>query len=292
MIITQGSLNGLTTAFNTVFNKAFKVTESHLDTLAMLQSSQSAEDTYSGLGNMPSMREWLGDRIVDNPEAFGYTIKNRTFESTFMVKREDIEDDRIGIYSPVITQMGILSRTHPDELIFGLMKNGFSGRCYDGQYFFDVDHAIGDKSYSNMQTGEGAAWFLLDVSKLIKPFIFQKRRDYKLTALVKENDQNVFMRNEYLYGIDARVNAGYGLWQFAFGSKAELNEANYSAARASMRGIKANNGRPLHVTPNLLVVGPSLEDSARKLLLAQQNSVGASNVYANTADMIVSAWLD
>lgn len=292
MIITQGSLVALTTAFNATFNLAFEATESHLGELAMIQASDSSEDNYSGLGNMPSMREWIGDRYIDNPEAFGYVIKNRTFESTFAVKREEIEDDKIGLYKPVVTQLGMLSKTHPDELIFGLMKNGFTEKCYDGQYFFDSDHAVGGLSRSNMQAGASNAWFLLDTSKLIKPFIFQKRRGYKLTSLVKDDDPNVFMRNEYLYGVDARVNAGYGLWQFAFGSKAELNEANYAAARASMRGIRANNGRPLHVAPNVLVVGPSLEDAARKLLLAQQNDAGASNIYANTAKLIVSAWLD
>jgi len=292
MIINASSLHSMTVGFTASFNKAFTDTESHADSIAMIVPSISSEDNYSWIGSVPAMREWVGDRVINNPEAFSYAIKNRTFESTIAVKREDIEDDKIGVYSPLVTNLGAVSKTHPDELLFGLLKDGFGSKCYDGQYFFDTDHPVNGASVSNVQAGAGPAWFLLDVTKLVKPLIFQKRRDYALTAMNKAGDENVFMRNEYIYGVDARVNAGYGMWQMAYGSKAALDETNYSAARAAMRSYKADNGRPLLVNPSVLVVGPSLEDAARKLLLAQQNSVGASNVYAGTAALIVSGWLD
>lgn len=292
MIINRQSLASLFTGLNASFNLAFAATESHLDKLATINPSISSEDDYCWLGNFPGMREWVGSRHINNPEAFSYTIKNRTFESTFAIERENIEDDKIGVFGPVAKQLGELSKTHPDELIFGLLKDGFTKTCYDGQYFFDTDHPVKGVSVSNMQAGSGPAWFLLDTSKIVKPFIFQKRRDYKFTALNKDDDEHVFMQNEYIYGVDARVNAGYALWQFAFGSKGTLDEANYAAARAAMRSLKSDSGRPLHVSPNVLVVGPSLEDAARHLLIAQQNAAGASNIYAGSAELIVSAWLD
>ena len=52
------------------------------------------------------------------------------------------------------------------------------------------------------------------------------------------------MNDEFLYGVRARVNAGFGLWQLGFGSKDALNEANYAAARAAMMGFKSDGGRP------------------------------------------------
>lgn len=291
MIINKQSLADVFTGLNTVFNNAFSATESHLDKLASVAPSSSKEEDYCWLGSFPGMREWIGDREIHNPEAFTYSIKNRTFESTFAVSREDIEDDKLGVYKPITQQLGELSKTHPDELIFGLLKNGFSKPCYDGQYFFDTDHPVKDASVSNMQAGSGPAWFLLDTTKQVKPLIFQKRRDYKLTALNNDGDENVFMRNEYVYGVDARVNAGYGLWQFAFGSKAQLNAENYAAARAAMRSMKSYSGRPLLIAPSIMVVGPELEDTARKLLIAQQDAAGASNIYAGTAELIVTGWL-
>lgn len=67
------------------------------------------------------------------------------------------------------------------------------------------------------------------------------------------------MTDEYLYGVRARANAGFGLWQLAFGSRAPLTAANYAAARASMSSIKGDQGRVLGIRPNVLVVPPALE---------------------------------
>ena len=292
MILNKSVLGSIGVGVKTLFNNAFTATESHAEKLATFVPSTGSEDNHCWIGSVPAMREWVGDRMVSNPEAFSYTIKNRTFESTISIGREDIEDDKFGVYAPLVRTLGFLAKTHPDELIFELIKSGFNSKCYDGQCFFDSDHEVRGASVSNMQAGDSNPWFLMDTSKPVKPFIFQKRREYAISSLTQTNDENVFMRNEYLFGVDARVSAGYGMWQFAFGSKATLDEANYTAARAAMRGFKDGNGRPLHVAPSVLIVGPGNEDAARKLLLAQQNSVGASNVYANTADLIVSSWLD
>ena len=54
--------------------------------------------------------------------------------------------------------------------------------------------------------------------KFLKPFIFQKRKPVELTALTRNNDENVFMRDEFVWGADGRSNAGYGFWQMAYGS--------------------------------------------------------------------------
>lgn len=61
-------------------------------------------------------------------------------------------------------------------------------------------------------------WFLLCTNSFLKPFIYQERKKIKLTALTRETDENVFMRDEYIWGADGRSNAGYGFWQMAYGS--------------------------------------------------------------------------
>ncbi|MCB6179647.1 Mu-like prophage major head subunit gpT family protein [Rhodobacter sp. Har01] len=72
------------------------------------------------------MREWIGPRVVNNLSAYGFTITNRKFESTVSVSREDIADGRLGTFKPAFAEMGGMARRHPDELIFGLLKNGFN----------------------------------------------------------------------------------------------------------------------------------------------------------------------
>lgn len=61
-------------------------------------------------------------------------------------------------------------------------------------------------------------WFLLCTKRPVKPFIFQNRRKPQLVAKDRPNDDNVFWEKEFVYGVDARCNAGYGLWQLAYGS--------------------------------------------------------------------------
>ncbi|HAU75450.1 MAG TPA: hypothetical protein DCW88_07915, partial [Agrobacterium sp.] len=109
-------------------------------------------------------------------------------------------------------------------------------------------HPVGPQgaqvSVSNMQAGTGETWILADMSRPLKPFIFQKRRDYSFVA--KEDGKtsdHVFMRDEYLYGTDARVSAGFGFWQMAYGSKAELNAANLRAAFTAMKEFTDDEGR-------------------------------------------------
>jgi phage major head subunit gpT-like protein len=40
----------------------------------------------------------------------------------------------------------------PADIIGRLMSLGFTSLCYDGQYFFDTDHPVGDNVASNKGT--------------------------------------------------------------------------------------------------------------------------------------------
>ena len=100
----------------------------------------------------------------------GFTIGNATFEATVSVGRDDLADDRLGIYGAVFrngafSEMGRNARQHPEELVFGLLRSGFTTNCYDGQFFFDVDHPVVNAdgvpvNVSNVQTGGGPNWFV------------------------------------------------------------------------------------------------------------------------------------
>ncbi len=75
----------------------------------------------------------LGPRIIKNLMAQDFTIKNRKFEATLGVKRDSISDDKLGLFKPMFAEMGQGARRHPEELVFGLLKSGFTSACYDGQ---------------------------------------------------------------------------------------------------------------------------------------------------------------
>jgi phage major head subunit gpT-like protein len=306
MLINQTSLTNLFTGFKSSFNKGFEGAPSVYKLLSTIVPSSTREEIYGWLGQFPKMREWLGDRVVKNLAAHSYKIANRDFEQTIAVPRNDIQDDTFGIFAPLFTEMGRAAAEFPDELVLGLLAAGFATACYDGQFFFDTDHPVGDGSeaapvsVSNFQGGAGAPWFLLDCSRPLKPMIFQERNP--LGALVskdKANDDNVFFRKEYIYGSDGRCNAGFGLWQLAYASKQDLTAANYEAARQAMMGLKGDGGRPLGVKPDTLVCGPTLEGAAMRLLnngtrivtVEAGDSVAIQNEWAGTAKPIVTAWV-
>ncbi|MEN6372304.1 MAG: Mu-like prophage major head subunit gpT family protein [Armatimonadota bacterium] len=60
-------------------------------------------------------------------------------------------------------------------------------------------------------------WYLLATNWIVKPIIFQSRVPVEFSAL-EGTSENGFMRDQYIYGVRARYNAGFGLWQTAYGS--------------------------------------------------------------------------
>ena len=66
--------------------------------------------------------------------------------------------------------------------------------------------------------GKPDAWYLLVTNEPLKPMILQMRQRPKFTSLNRETDPNVFLKKEFLYGVDGRWNAGFGFWQMAYAS--------------------------------------------------------------------------
>jgi phage major head subunit gpT-like protein len=62
---------------------------------------------------------------------------------------------------------------------------------------------------------DATAWYLLDTSKPIKPFLYQKRQDPILVPMFNPNDESVYRRKEFEFGIDMRGVAGVSLWWMA-----------------------------------------------------------------------------
>lgn len=62
------------------------------------------------------------------------------------------------------------------------------------------------------------AWFLLDTSKPVKPFVYQPRKKPVFVSQTNPDAEDVFNLKKYKFGAEARAAAGYGFWQLAFGS--------------------------------------------------------------------------
>lgn len=296
MVINQQNLDSLYHGYSAAFNKAFNDAETNYSKIAMTVPSSTRETTYAWMGQIPSMREWIGDREIQNLIAHDYTIKNKTYELTTRVPVNDIADDQYGIYTPLVQEMGLSAKKHPDVLTFDLLGKGFNEKCYDGKAFFSNEHPMGNDN-KTVQSNKGTKklcaasyaearqalmtikgdsertlnivpdllvvapqnetiarellfadliagtsntnkntcdllvvpeltdypdqWYLLCTKRYIKPLVYQEREKPKLVCKNKETDDNVFFNDEVLYGIKARYNVGFGLWQLAYGSTGE-----------------------------------------------------------------------
>ena len=143
MVINQKNLNSLFVGYSAMFNKAFSETPVNYPKIAMTIPSETNETTYAWMGQIPNMREWIGSREIQNLMVHDYVVKNRTFELTLKIPVNDIADEQYGVYAPLVSEMGLSAKKHPDSLTFDLLRDGFKRKCYDGVSFFSDSHPMG-----------------------------------------------------------------------------------------------------------------------------------------------------
>ena len=297
MIINQQNLDIVFNAFNAAYLDGFGSLQaaSEYEMLSMVVESTTYEETYPWLDDITGMREWLGDRVAENLSISDFRIANRDFEKTIEVDRNHIEDDRYGTFSRRFSLMGQAVARHPNELVFPLLKAGHETECYDGQFFFDTDHPVGGGTYSNSlapQSSPQTPWYLMDLSTMFKPIIFQRRKAAdNLIRFDQPTDKNVFERRRFVYGVDCRDNVGFGFWQLACRSTYPLDQDNFAAAYKQMEEIKGTGGQPLGIMPTHLVVPTSLRKEATALMENERDTNGATNTVKGWATPFVSRWL-
>lgn len=142
MIITGTLLKTLNTSFSALFSGGMGQVEGQLSAIATKTPSSTKTNEYGWLGELPDMREWIGDRVAQQLKGHGYAIENKDFELTVEVKKTDIEDDNIGGYSMRFDQTGMGEKVVEDLII----KHGASrvvGELLTGPTRYDL--AIGLK---------------------------------------------------------------------------------------------------------------------------------------------------
>ncbi|MFT9018003.1 Mu-like prophage major head subunit gpT family protein [Acetobacter malorum] len=307
MDINIGNINALTATINKSFNKYIETAAPTFGRFTMTIPSTAGENFYPRLAEMPGLREWVGQRVIHRLAAGGFSIKNRTFEETLGIRREDLEDDQFGILSPAIEQLAADAAEMPDKLVYEALEMGVKTACMDGQYYFDTDHQTYNEKgaltgYSNLGVPQGTeaagpAWYLFCTRRPLKPMIYQPRRPFVVTAKTQITAGNVFSGNEFLWGVDGRCNAGLGMYQFAYRSTRPLNGDTFAAALAEMASQRRKDGSPYGIRPDLLVVPQNLESAGRQLLNGDMVPVEApdgktwipgANVWKGACDLLVA----
>lgn len=134
-------VKGLLTNFFEGYNGA----TTYWQEVATKVPSTARSENYAWIGSVPRMREMKGERVPKKLLEHTYSITNIEYEASIEVNHADIKDDQTGQYGIQAKSIGESAKLFPDELVFEtLIPNGTTELCYDGQFYFDTDHPIGD----------------------------------------------------------------------------------------------------------------------------------------------------
>ncbi len=185
MIINREVLDSVGKGFKQTFDKAYEEADKkpiYKDIATIVDVKDHTVD-YKWLGDIPSMQEWVDERVLKNLQAFEYSIKKKDWEVTIEVERDDIMFDKLNMVKPRLIGMAGSVVYHYNELIFNLLEA--NGACYDGENFFSAAHTIGATTYSN-----------IGVKKLTSDnFITERTR---MTSQRSDTGRNLFIKPNLL----------------------------------------------------------------------------------------------
>jgi phage major head subunit gpT-like protein len=310
MDISPIALTSLNNGVSTAFNSQLWTAKSFYKMRTFDATSMGDEEVYPRLNMIPGLRKWVGERVVNWLNFNTFKIANETFENTVGVKRENLEDDKYGFLGQFAQQMGRNAANLPDLLTARLMVGGTTAIVDGSANFYDTDHLNYDQNgnqttnfnYQAAPNGySGPSWYLHDTSQVLMPYIYQTRRPFGMKALFSPESPDVFWKDEFLWGVDGRANAGYGLWYLSFRSDAPLTVANLEAARTAMAAWRRPDGAPMGITPDVLETGVTLGPTARSYCTNQflpptdplvSGTGTVNNTFMGLAKAVENPWIN
>lgn len=152
MDLNVNTMDALFTALNASLNKGIAQAWNGWQKFAMVINSNSSVERYPVMLIEGTMREWIGPRVVHTLSGKTLDVRNRDYEHTESVSRNDIEDDTIGLYSPVFEAMGVNAANLWGMLATEALCN--PGNWADGAAFYKSDRQFGRATINNLVSGE------------------------------------------------------------------------------------------------------------------------------------------
>jgi len=232
MLITKTAISILQTTFSMLYGAAWSETPNWYQNIATVIPSSTKTNTYGWMQRILQMREWVGPRLFQNLNTHSFVVENKDWELTVKVPRNDFADDNLGIWSPLMSEMGRQGKKLPDILVQGALQAGSAAASlgFDGLPFFSALHTLNPAGVqSNLFTAATSG----------------------ATPLV--------------------AGAGVGL----------------DKVRQAMISYTGEDGLPMGVYPNLLIVPPQLEFAAKTILFAERAANGSTNIQKGDMNYIV-----
>lgn len=133
-----------------------------IESIANAFESNQDTETYAGLGMVPAMREWIGQKNAKSFNEFSVKITNRDFEATLKINNKDRRRDKTDQLRARIGELAQRAVAHDAILLSALIDGGQSTSitipgspsaitvsCYDGNSFWNTGHTIGNGTLSS-----------------------------------------------------------------------------------------------------------------------------------------------
>jgi len=135
--ITQ---KGTLAQFSQAMETAPNVWKQHVMTIP----SDAATETLVWAGTLPIPREFISGRNFGGIRDFTFDIINKTYELSYIIDRESMEDDRHGLINQRTAEAAEVWATFKDSQFATLLEDGDSDTTtFDGTSFFDATRTIG-----------------------------------------------------------------------------------------------------------------------------------------------------
>ncbi|ANV98564.1 head protein [Helicobacter enhydrae] len=162
-------MENVSKGFSKVFNESLVKQNDDYKKISLEVLSNTIVTDYAWIADLPSMKEWVGERTLKELSAHNYTIKKKDWEATIKIHRDNLIYDNLGIVKPQIQSLAESVSMHYNQLIFKLLED--NGDCFDGKKFFATDHAVGSQSFGNKGTKVLSAESFLEARKEMRSLV-------------------------------------------------------------------------------------------------------------------------
>lgn len=140
MDINKANMDLFFTEVKTEWQEAFNiaVAEAMMGKVAMQVPSKTAITTHGWLKQIPAMRKWVGDRVVNNVESQPLAVSNVKYEGTTEITREEFEDDQYGLYINIFRNMASSAVLNKDRAVIDALLQGTVNTWADGVAVFSA----------------------------------------------------------------------------------------------------------------------------------------------------------
>lgn len=226
MNLTADTMRNLFYSFNAYLQKGLGGGWTEWTKFCSVINSGTLIEKYPMTVISGGMREWIGERVINEIAGKLFEVVNKDYEHTEGVSRNDIEDDNIGFYQALFTEMGLNAANLWPELAAKALTS--AGKWADDVAFFSATRKIGKATINNVVSGA-------------------------------------------------------------------LSVTTYETARAQMMQFCKPDGKtPIGLVPDTLMVGPTLEVTARRILKAElvvESGNTVSNVHKDECEILVNPFL-